>query len=33
MSSIGIAEVVFLVVVVAVGLGGIIWVVKNEDKS
>jgi len=33
MSGIGIAEVVFLVIVVLVGLGGIIWVIRNEEKS
>lgn len=32
MSSVGIGEVIFLIAVVAVGLGGIIWVVWNEKK-
>lgn len=32
MSAVDIGEVVFLIVVVAVGLGGIVWVVKNEKK-
>jgi len=32
MSSVDIGEVIFLIVVVAVGLGGIAWVVKNEKK-
>ncbi len=32
MSSVGIGEVIFLIGVVAVGLGGIIWVVWNEKK-
>lgn len=26
------AQIVFLVIVVAVGIGGMIWVVKNEKK-
>ena len=32
MSGVDIGEVVFLIVVVSVGLGGIIWVVRNEQK-
>lgn len=32
MSSVGIGEVIFLIGVVTVGLGGIIWVVWNEKK-
>lgn len=32
MSSVDIGEVIFLIVVVTAGLGGIIWVVKNEKK-
>jgi hypothetical protein len=32
MSSVGIGEVIFLIGVVVVGLGGIVWVVWNEKK-
>jgi heme/copper-type cytochrome/quinol oxidase subunit 4 len=32
MSSVDIGEVIFLIVVVVVGLGGMLWVVKNENK-
>ncbi len=32
MSSVDIGEVIFLVAVVVVGLGGIAWVVINEKK-
>jgi len=32
MSGVDIGEVIFLIGVVAVGLGGIIWVVRNEHK-
>jgi len=32
MSSVDLGEVIFLIFVVVAGLGGIIWVVKNEKK-
>jgi hypothetical protein len=32
MSGVDLAEIIFLIGVVAVGLGGIVWVVKNEKK-
>ncbi|MEJ2501361.1 MAG: hypothetical protein P8Y65_09645 [Campylobacterales bacterium] len=32
MSGVDLAEVIFLIGVVVVGLGGIVWVVKNEKK-
>jgi hypothetical protein len=32
MSGVDLAEIIFLIGVVVVGLGGIVWVVKNEKK-
>lgn len=32
MSGVDIGEVIFLIAVVSVGLGGMIWVVRNEKK-
>ncbi len=32
MSAVDLGEVIFLIGVVVVGLGGIIWVVRNEKK-
>ena len=32
MSSVDLGEVIFLVIVVAAGLGGMIWAVRNEKK-
>ncbi len=32
MTELDLAEVIFLIVVVAVGVGGIAWVVKNDKR-
>jgi heme/copper-type cytochrome/quinol oxidase subunit 4 len=32
MTVMDIVQIVFLVIVVAVGIGGMIWVIKNENK-
>jgi len=32
MTGLDFAEIIFLIAVVVVGLGGIVWVVKNEKK-
>jgi heme/copper-type cytochrome/quinol oxidase subunit 4 len=32
MTVMDIVQIVFLVIVVAVGVGGMIWVIKNENK-
>jgi hypothetical protein len=32
MSAVDLGEVIFLIAVVLVGLGGIVWVVRNEKK-
>lgn len=32
MTGLDLAQIIFLIGVVLVGLGGIIWVVKNEKK-
>jgi len=33
MTILDLAQIIFLVAVVAVGIGGIIYVVKNEEKE
>jgi heme/copper-type cytochrome/quinol oxidase subunit 4 len=32
MSIMDIIQIIFLIIVVAVGVGGMIWVIKNENK-